>query len=129
MNNFLSDKEHCQCILNWFLKLAHADNRFTAEEEQLIKGFASTLNISNIEYKDVLHEDLSREEVLFTLREMYRLSIADGVLSNEEQDILNSFISEYSVSSEIIEATKQWFEAIQRCEQEYRNAIQKALSL
>jgi hypothetical protein len=129
MDDFLSIPEHCQCILDWLLKLAHADNRFTSEEEQLIKGLATTLNISSIEYKNVLREELSREEVLFTLREMYRLSIADGVLSNEEQDVLNSFVSEYNISSEILEATKQWFEAIQRCEQDYRNAIQKVLSL
>jgi hypothetical protein len=129
MSEFLSNQEHRQSILNWLLKLAYADNRLTAEEEQLIKGFAATLNISNIEYKDVSNIDLSCEEVLFTLREMYRLSIADGVLSKEEQEILNTFVSTYTVSSEIVEATKKWFEAIRSCEQEYRNAIQKALSL
>lgn len=119
-NEFLTDKEHCQCVLNWLLGLAYVDGTFSSEEQQLVKGFAATLNIEYAEKKNC-KEELSRAEIVFTLREMYRLALSDGEFSDCEQDVLNEFISKYEVPAEVVSATKNWLDSLSEIEKKYKS--------
>ncbi len=121
-NEFLTDKEHCQCVLNWLLGLAYVDGTFSSEEQQLVKGFAATLNIEYAEKKNC-KEELSRAEIVFTLREMYRLALSDGEFSDCEQDVLNEFISKYEVPAEVVSATKNWLDSLFEIEKKYKSVV------
>ena len=128
MNDFLEKEEHCQCILNWFLKLVYVDGKFSEKERQLIKGFAATLNIQNIEIKEC-KDELSYTEIVFTLREMYRLALCDNDFHIKEQDLLNTFCSRYKIPENVVMATKKWVESLIEIENQFRESVSDYLEM
>ena len=128
MSDFLTNKKHNECIVNWLYKLAKADGNYTVDEEQLIKGFQTSLDVELSDNTDII-EELTEEEILFTLRELYRLAICDGDFSVEEKSIVDDFCQKYSVKSEVIEITKNWFEELKKAEENYQNKINEYYSL
>ena len=82
-NEFLTVKEHCQCVLNWLLRLAYVDGTFSSEEQQLVKGFAATLNIEYAEKKEAL--ELYTVEELMERAEKSRQQITDGQFKPNEE--------------------------------------------
>lgn len=114
--------------MNWFLKLVNVDGKISEKEKQLIKGFAATLNIHNIEIKDC-KDELSYTEIVFTLREMYRLALCDNDFHVKEQSLLNAFCSKYNIPEEVVLATKKWIESLTEIENQFRESVSGYLAI
>ncbi|MGN0162093.1 MAG: hypothetical protein ACI4EA_00745 [Candidatus Ornithomonoglobus sp.] len=103
----LMNTEEKENFLQLIFKIANCDGEYQEEEDELIQSYKSELNLSDIKDTKSIEElityfsektDQIKKIVFF---ELYGMIMADGVIADEEQHILNLVKSGFNLGEEI----------------------------
>ncbi len=114
-------------FLQWLYKVAEADGVIRPEEKEMLQIISRGLNVSREEESGDEYQELSREETIFFLREMYRIAIADMDLDTAEEKVIEEFCIIYSIGPELKEAVRKWALSLLTAEKKFSSFLEENL--
>lgn len=96
--------------LRWMASVIFADRKVEKAELDLLKQYARTYGIPQVKFNEIVHAaqagkavlrpPANRQEVAAVYRELVRFALADGTMSDTEQQLLNAFCHQGNLPAE-----------------------------
>ncbi len=120
-NISMNTKEKKQLYLQCMNDVARADGEIDRSELDILNFLSKALSVEVP--KERIFVELNNQEKYFLLREMYRIAIAGDNFDDDEKDVIDNYVKEYEIDSDVNDATKNWASKILEAENQYNDFI------